>query len=665
MDKITGPVTRTKVEALAVDWADDPSTTVEIVHREFNADQHSGGYAFLCDRGLLIYGLDGASTWSLDPGDAASRFAKVEQYWRESQHRNRALRLDDVSPWHRAAIAALVSSARSVADVPPEARLGVTDTGRADALFIMLRRHVRERSEESALRTLASNDWLLEVPQEDRRAHQCPVCGFPALGRPWQYFSVCDDCFAKTVCSHGRIVTGYNTDFSGGFEAMHVDDHSVCEEVGRTGLVWVEGYECLMGEAKFGGVFVGVQPAREFRDDDAGYLAWLDTHPDGYVINIARSHSATAARVHHAGCWTIRGEKPGGSAWTGPYVKVCAQHIAELEQWASDQVGQPIPSCGTCQPARDAVQPPPTKSTKPTEQAVAPPLPYGHCEIHGPTASSPAVQAWADDYIRFEHLPVWQQHLRHEIRNRCQELAPPAEQVLHTTFFGPKHPRADVENLVLYYIDSFRVAGRNGIRFEHGAAVPSAPDGAKYPFCYRYALSRRSDAFAYWRHGRTLASFDWTDLGAFAGEKKLAQVWLALARGQVEVSEPACAPETPFAVRVQVRPPHGLQPVWGGLVKGIFDGVICALQAHTDTAVLPDVVARLAKDIPAQPAEIEHHLLDERRAVLGAAHRLVSPYGAGVKWDPKDHLCVAGELLAAEPVDRRWAIKGDLVELSR
>jgi hypothetical protein len=51
--------------------------------------------------------------------------------------------------------------------------------------------------------------------------------------------------------------------------------------------------------------------------------------------------------------------------------------------------------------------------------------------------------------------------------------------------------------------------------------------------------------------------------------------------------------------------------------------------------------------------------------VLGAVHRLVSPYQAGVKWDPSDHLCVAGELLAAEPVDDRWAIKGEIFELSR
>jgi hypothetical protein len=42
-----------------------------------------------------------------------------------------------------------------------------------------------------------------------------------------------------------------------------------------------------------------------------------------------------------------------------------------------------------------------------------------------------------------------------------------------------------------------------------------------------------------------------------------------------------------------------------------------------------------------------------------------STYGAGVKRDPADHLCVAGELLPAQPVGDRWAIRGELVELSR
>jgi hypothetical protein len=93
--------------------------------------------------------------------------------------------------------------------------------------------------------------------------------------------------------------------------------------------------------------------------------------------------------------------------------------------------------------------------------------------------------------------------------------------------------------------------------------------------------------------------------------------------------------------------------------------VICALQAHSDTAVISEVAARLAVMLPAHPAEIEERLLDQRRAVLGVVQRLVYPYRKGVKWDPADHLCVAGELLAADPVNERWAIKGEVVELSR
>lgn len=404
-------------------------------------------------------------------------------------------------------------------------------------------------------------------------------------------------------------------------------------------------------------------PVNEFRDDDDGYMAWLAAHPVGYVINIARSHSASTARVHHAGCRTISGTNPRGGTWTGPYIKVCSEHRDELEQWAMKHARAQIPLCGTCHPARDAAKPTSLKQT------MTPQSPEARWDVHGPTTDSPVVEAWSDSYIRFEHLPPWQQHLRNEIRSRCRQLAPSAGQVLHATFFGPKLPNADVENLALYNIDpSFRVPGRHGIRFEHGAAVPPAPDGVEYLFGYRYALAPHSDTFAHWQKGRTIASFDWTDLGDFVGEKKLAQVWLALARaydrGQFDVAEPA-VPETPFAVRVQVRPPYGHEPVWGGLVKSIFDGVISAFQAHTDTTVLSHVVGQLAKVLPAEPVEIEKHLLDQRRAALGVVQRLVKPFGAGVQWMPADHWCVAGELLSAEPIGPRWAITGEVIELSR
>lgn len=263
MKEIEGPVTRAKVKALALGQAQAPSSVVEVVHEGFNTDEHSGGYAFLCDDRLIVYGVDGGSMWSVDPGDDSGRIAEVAKYWRRSQHRNRTLRLDDVSEWHRAAIAALVSGVGSVGDLPLAARPGVTDIARADDLFVRLRRHTRQRTEAAALRVLAANDRLFALPRENTRAHPCPLCGLPAIGRPWiDIISVCDDCYLKAICSDGRRVDGYNTDISGGFEAIHLDDRSICEQVTREGRVWVDGQVCRMGEAKFGGVYVGVSAQR-------------------------------------------------------------------------------------------------------------------------------------------------------------------------------------------------------------------------------------------------------------------------------------------------------------------------------------------------------------------------------------------------------------------
>jgi hypothetical protein len=42
-------------------------------------------------------------------------------------------------------------------------------------------------------------------------------------------------------------------------------------------------------------------------------------------------------------------------------VKVCAEHLAELEQWAIETPGQPISPCGICRPASGAAQPTSTK----------------------------------------------------------------------------------------------------------------------------------------------------------------------------------------------------------------------------------------------------------------------------------------------------------------
>lgn len=212
----------------------------------------------------------------------------------------------------------------------------------------------------------------------------------------------------------------------------------------------------------------------EFRNDDDGYLAWIVEHPDGFVINIPRKYTSTYARVHHAVCRTISGRPARGATWTGPYVKVCSERFAELQQWAVAEIGQSVAACGSCSPAGGIPQADPTQHfaslgsgrDSPVEpsfdvrpEALTASAPRQRSVTNGPAADRSVVEAWADDYIRFGRLPEWQVRLRSEIRNRCDRLTPSGDQVLEASFFGPKLPNADVENLLLYNICSFRTVG--------------------------------------------------------------------------------------------------------------------------------------------------------------------------------------------------------------
>ncbi|TMS54805.1 hypothetical protein [Mycobacterium sp. DBP42] len=409
-------------------------------------------------------------------------------------------------------------------------------------------------------------------------------------------------------------------------------------------------------------------PTVEFRDDDDGYLRWLVEHPTGYVLNIQRGYSPADARVHRANCSTIGGRSIPGKTLTESYVKHCADYLEDLTRWAITTVQQEIRPCGTCRPTSAL-----GTTTNENEDSAPTSLEFDeHFAIRGPQSDNPVVEARADDYIRFERLPSWQLSLRSQIRSRCNLLRPSASEVLHAKYFGAKPPNADVENRVLYNIGTFKAAGQNGIRFEHGHSFSEPEDRAEYPYAYRYALAPRGGGFDDWRPGRKLASFEWTDVGKLTRNPKLAEIWLALARNPGQLYAPCRAPGTPYVLKVEVRAPRGRHPVWGALVKSIFDGVICAHQAHTDTETVPVVADRIAAALGEAPEEIAKLLLDQRRNAIGLVPKLVKPFGAGVQWHPSDEMCVAGELLAAESSDQQgrtgdqaWAIKGQIMELIR
>ena len=83
-----------------------------------------------------------------------------------------------------------------------------------------------------------------------------------------------------------------------------------------------------------------------FRDDDDGFFEWLEGNPDGYIVNTERNPKAHYLVLH-------RPQGPhfkGGELlrWTKDYVKVCSADRADLEDWATDEVGGEVTLCRSC-----------------------------------------------------------------------------------------------------------------------------------------------------------------------------------------------------------------------------------------------------------------------------------------------------------------------------
>jgi hypothetical protein len=90
---------------------------------------------------------------------------------------------------------------------------------------------------------------------------------------------------------------------------------------------------------------------RIFEDDDAGYLAWIDGHQHGFVVNTYRKPDPRYLYLHRASCGTIRGKPARGERWTtGDFIKVSSETRAPLDQWARQNVGGEPHPCGLCRP---------------------------------------------------------------------------------------------------------------------------------------------------------------------------------------------------------------------------------------------------------------------------------------------------------------------------
>ena len=131
-----------------------------------------------------------------------------------------------------------------------------------------------------------------------------------------------------------------------------------------------------------------------------------------------------------------------------------------------------------------------------------------------------------------------------------------------------------------------------------------------------------------------------------------APVWWAVAHSNLEPTDRPASTEA-FAVRLLLQSPGPkLTPE---RVKGIVDGVVCALQAEEDPAAAQAGAPRVAADLGESEEEVGSALLDRRRAVLGLVKGLRRPSG----WNPSDDRCVAAEIRVRP--GSAWTVQGDVV----
>ena len=92
----------------------------------------------------------------------------------------------------------------------------------------------------------------------------------------------------------------------------------------------------------------------EFLDNEEGYLSWIATNPDGWVLNVRRAADPNYVVLHRASCQSISTDKREPGAYTTRnYRKVCAVSVADLQIAASREGrvdGSFSNRCGICRP---------------------------------------------------------------------------------------------------------------------------------------------------------------------------------------------------------------------------------------------------------------------------------------------------------------------------
>jgi hypothetical protein len=85
-----------------------------------------------------------------------------------------------------------------------------------------------------------------------------------------------------------------------------------------------------------------------FINEDEGYLEWIRSNPDGYVLNSYCPPRQGGLKLHCATCGTITTSER--NHWTDHgYCKTCSKDKDELHWWAQI-IGGDLSPCRICNP---------------------------------------------------------------------------------------------------------------------------------------------------------------------------------------------------------------------------------------------------------------------------------------------------------------------------
>lgn len=89
---------------------------------------------------------------------------------------------------------------------------------------------------------------------------------------------------------------------------------------------------------------------KRFVNDETGFLAWKQQHPNGFVVNSEPVPKADYIVLHRTSCGKLKTPPTPGGGWTTTYIKTCGEDRQALEEAIKRETTEYPSACKLCHP---------------------------------------------------------------------------------------------------------------------------------------------------------------------------------------------------------------------------------------------------------------------------------------------------------------------------